>query len=121
VELTPDYRFPKAYRLTTSAQFQAVYACKKSVSDECLVVYAGPNNLPHPRVGFSVSKKFGAAVARNRMKRLLREAFRHVRQELPGGVDLVVIPRQRPSEPSQDQLRAALIRLAHQAARKLPS
>ena len=119
MDVTPDFRFPKKYRLKTPAEFKAVYDRKASAADALLVVYAGPNGFPHPRVGLSVSKKVGNAVARNRAKRLFREAFRHARAELPAGVDFIMIPRSVSVEPTHEQLKASLIRLAHQAARKL--
>jgi len=46
------------------------------------------------RLGITASRKVGNAVQRNRAKRLLREAFRCIRTELPSGIDLVVIVRQ---------------------------
>ena len=116
----PDARFPQRFRLKTPAQFQAVYDRKKSASDPVLLVFAGRNDLPHPRVGLSVSKKVGNAVMRNRFKRLFREAFRLTRTELPIGVDLILIPRPCPKPPSLDDVKTSLVKLAHQAARKLP-
>jgi ribonuclease P protein component len=113
-----DFRFPQRLRLKTPAQFQAVYARKKSAADGLLVVYAGPNGLPHPRVGLSVGKKVGGAVVRNRVKRLLREAFRLSRAELPAGVDLILIPRVGVT-PTLGHLQKSLVRLANQAAKKL--
>lgn len=114
-----DLRFPQNFRLKSPAQFKAVYDRKKSAADGLLIVYAGPNGLPHPRLGLSVSKRVGNAVVRNRVKRLFREAFRHARPDLPAGVDLVMIPRAVSVEPTHDMLKASLLRLAHQAARKL--
>jgi ribonuclease P protein component len=69
----------------------------------------------------SVSRKVGGAVVRNRYKRLFREAFRLTRREVPAGLDLVLIPRPRPSLPTLDELKASLVKLASQAARKLES
>jgi ribonuclease P protein component len=59
-----------------------------------MVVFGAENGLPYARLGLSVSRrKFGTAVARNRVKRLLREAFRLSKGELPVGIDLVIVPR----------------------------
>ena len=111
--------FPQSLRLKTLAEFQAVYDRKRSVSDALLVVYAKENELPHSRVGLSVSKKVGNAVARNRCKRLFREAFRLSQHDLPVGVDLILIPRNVGREPTVAELRDSLVKLARDAARKL--
>lgn len=119
MEPTPlPLTFPQARRMKTPAEFERVYARKRSASDGVLIVYAGENGLPHPRLGCSVSKKVGGAVVRNRYKRLFREAFRLTQHELPPGVDLIVIPRLG-SEPTFVAVRASLVKLAHQAARRL--
>jgi ribonuclease P protein component len=65
-----------------------------------LVVYALPNELAHARLGLSVPRRVGGAAARNRIKRLLREVFRHHQSDFPRGYDFVVnvqahTPRQR--------------------------
>jgi ribonuclease P protein component len=113
------FTFGKHLRLRTSAEFKRVYDRKRSASDGRLVVYACENDLPHPRVGLSVSRKVGNAVVRARYKRLYREAFRQLQHELPTGVDLVMIPRSSGSEPTLDEVKAALLALARQSAAKL--
>jgi ribonuclease P protein component len=115
---TPTFGFAKALRLKTPAEFKAVYDRKKSVSDGLLVVYAKENDLPHPRVGLSVSRKAGNAVVRNRYKRLFREAFRLLQHELPAGLDLILIPRSAATLPTLDAVKTSLRRLAGDAARK---
>ena len=116
--MTASFTFPQRLRLKTPAQFKAVYDKKRSVSDALLVVYAAANGLPHPRVGLSVSKKVGNAVVRNRWKRLLREAFRHLQHELPSGLDFVLVARPG-QEPTLDSLSASLKNLAADAARRV--
>jgi ribonuclease P protein component len=115
---SPRLTFPQSHRIKTPAEFDRCYARKKSASDNVLIVYACENELPHPRLGCSVSKKIGGAVLRNRYKRLFREAFRQLQHEMPSGIDLVVIPR--PGEgPTLDSVKGSLLKLAHQAFRKL--
>ena len=112
---------PLAFRphehLRRPADFQRVYDRRRSASDELLLVYVCENGLPHLRLGLSVSRKVGPATRRNRLRRLYREAFRLTRQEMPTGLDLVVIPRH--AEPSLEQLRLSLPRLVSQVARRL--
>ncbi|CAN5583901.1 hypothetical protein BH11PLA2_BH11PLA2_34890 [soil metagenome] len=89
---TATLKYPKSHRLRTTAEFKRVYDRKCSASNERLIVYALNNELGHPRLGCSVSRKAGNAVVRNRIKRLFREAFRQLQHELPD-VDLVLLPR----------------------------
>jgi ribonuclease P protein component len=89
--------FPRSHRLKRPAEFAAVYAARARQATGPLLIYAGPNNLGHWRLGLSVSRKVGTAPRRNRIKRLLREAFRTSRHELPVGCDWVIVVR--PHEP----------------------
>jgi len=58
-----------------------------------IVAFALPNGLAHLRMGLSVPRRVGTAPRRNRIKRLLREAYRTQRQDLPVGYDLVLVVR----------------------------
>ncbi len=81
-------------RLSRSAEFERVYRHGRSVANRQLVLYAFPNtSTQRPRLGLSVSRKVGGAVQRNKVKRLLREAFSHAEDELVAGQDIVVVAR----------------------------
>ena len=88
-----DQSFPKSFHLRSRGDFRLVYARRCSVGDNLVRLVGRLNELPHPRIGLSVSRDCGNAVRRNRWKRLLREAFRLSRQRLPADLDFVVIPR----------------------------
>ena len=85
-----SYTFPRTHRLTHEKQFDAVYAGKTRESRGPLTVFAIPNEVGHPRLGLSVPRRVGTAPRRNRIKRLLREAFRLLRHDWPRGYDVVV-------------------------------
>jgi ribonuclease P protein component len=88
-----DQRFPKSVRLRRQSEFDRVYDGNVFAADDVLVIRARRNQRNVSRLGLSVSRKVGNAVVRNRWKRLIREAFRKQRLELPGGMDLVVRPK----------------------------
>ena len=83
-----------------------------------MIVYGAENGRDHPRLGISISKKkVRKAHDRNRLKRLLREAFRLNKAALPAGVDLVVVPR-GPAL-TFDEANRALPSLAQAVGRRL--
>lgn len=88
-----NQRFPREARVRRQADFDRVYGGRAYAADDVLVVNGVQNGLDHSRLGLSVSRKVGNAVVRNRWKRLIREAFRKLRMELPVGFDFVVRPR----------------------------
>jgi ribonuclease P protein component len=82
-------------RLSRSAEFDRVYRQGRSVANRYLVLYAFPRDaVEEPvRIGLSVGRKVGGAVARNQLKRLLREACQLQAAALPAGHDIVVVAR----------------------------
>jgi ribonuclease P protein component len=81
-------------RLSRSADFDRVFRQGRSHAGRELVLYVFPRGeTDSPRLGLSVSRKVGGAVQRNRVKRLLREAFAAESERLPAGTDAVVVAR----------------------------
>jgi ribonuclease P protein component len=82
-------------RLSRSADFDRVYREGRSHATRHLVLYTFPRAEPDgdPRLGVSVGRRVGGAVERNRVKRVLREAFWAVAAELPDGHDFVLVAR----------------------------
>lgn len=82
--------------LKKPSEFSKVYKRGKSFADKNIVVYYMPNQLGITRVGFSISKKVGNSVVRNRVRRLIRESFR-VNFDFVGTYDIIFVARVRSS------------------------
>ena len=117
---------PKRGRLSRSAEFERVYRQGRSHGNRHLVLYTvprepgSPESGAEPRIGLSVSRKVGGAVDRNRVKRLLREAFAAEAARLPAGHDVVVVARPEARELAEREglegIRTALTELVDKAA-----
>jgi len=86
-------QFPKRERLQRNAQFRQVYAAGRRVEGRLAVLYALDTPAVARAVGVVTSRKIGGAVARNRARRLLREAYRLNQHQLKDHVQLVFVAR----------------------------
>jgi ribonuclease P protein component len=116
----------KRRRLSRSAEFERVYRQGRSKGNRYLVLYAFPraedessaDREAGPRLGLSVSRRVGGAVERNRVKRVLREAFWAEAERLPDTSDYVVVARPDARELAEREgmtgMRGALAELVGQ-------
>ncbi len=110
----------RRYRLRSNQEFQEVRRKGKSASNRLLVLCYYPNQLPYSRFGFSVSKRIGNAVTRNRVKRRLREAIRLKIDTIEPGWDLVLIARNPIRHANYQQMDDACARLLRRAQLFVP-
>lgn len=90
--------YRKRHRIRGSDEFDAVFAYKVRKSKGPITVFVMPNDHDEHRLGLSIGRRVGGAVERGRVKRMIREAFRHERGQLPmtsegRGFDIVVTAR----------------------------
>ena len=118
----PAATLPSAARLKSQHDFRAVYQRGRRAAGQWMTVVVLRRRPPTdgkvlapPRLGVSVSKDHGGAVRRNKLKRLLREAFRLERHRLPRGLDVVLIPRQRDLRFPLAAMRSEVVALVQRA------
>ncbi|NLP30470.1 MAG: ribonuclease P protein component [Clostridiales bacterium] len=79
--------------LRNKKDFSSIYNNGKSIGGKYLVVFYKKNGLLFNRRAFLASKKVGGSVQRNRARRLLRESYRHLEDDIKKGYDLIFIAR----------------------------
>lgn len=84
----------REYSLRRNKEFRYVYRRGKSVADRNLTLVYVITKTPHLKVGFSVSKKLGNSVERNRLKRRMKEAFFSMLDDVSKSCLIVFIPRE---------------------------
>ncbi len=95
-------------RLTRSTDFKRVRRFGKSFAHPLIVLVALPNESGETRIAVSAGRSVGGAVQRNRAKRLVREAIRPLRSEIPAGWNMVILSRHGLAEASLQETQAAL-------------
>jgi ribonuclease P protein component len=105
----------RAWRLKSESDVQRVWQQGGTWAHPLIVLRARANGLGQSRVAFVVSKKVGGAVARNRAKRLMREATRGRFPDTVQGYDLVLIGRNTIAQASLQEVSAAIDELLRRA------
>ncbi len=98
----------KQNRLKSSKSFDYIYRHGASYKNGLLVLFVVKSKIKEPKVGFSVGKKVGGSVERNKTKRRLREAFYKVFPSVKKGYNYVVVARSSVASASFEALSAAL-------------
>ncbi len=98
----------RSLRLRRASEIRRVYDEGRSWSHPLLAVVARPNGLAYTRLGFAASRSVGSAVVRNRARRLLREAARHLLPALAPGWDIMLIARAQIRGTCEQQVEGAL-------------
>ena len=87
------FKLNKESRLRKRSLFRKVYEEGRFVANKMMAMHFIPKPDHSRRIGFSAGKKLGGAVVRNRCKRRLRECYRLHQNEMPAGVDLIIVAR----------------------------
>jgi len=103
-----DSRFRRRSRLADKSSFSRVFEKADRSRDKMFTVLYRPNGTDEPRLGLAISKKnCRLATGRNRLKRIIRESFRHYQGQLPG-LDIVVLSQPAASRANNRALFGSL-------------
>ena len=111
--------FGREKRLLTPQQFKAVFdSASNKVPGKNVLLLARDNQFEHPRLGLVIGKKsVKLAVERNRIKRQIRESYRH-NQDILIGVDIVIVARRGIADLSNIELRQQFDKMWKRLARQ---
>ena len=102
-------RFAPAEHVRKRADFELIYKTVSKRSGRLMTMFTRERDAGVARLGIAATRKMGAAVERNRAKRLVREVFRH--HKPTGALDVVVVPRREMLDAPYDRLEAEFVAL----------
>jgi len=102
------YSFTKADRLLKRAEFLQLAQIGQAAHNSHFVAVFAPGDRNRPRIGITVSKKVGKAVTRTRIRRFIREYFRHNRHCIAGNWDINIIAKRRAADLSSAEAFSSL-------------
>lgn len=100
------HRAGQSFRLSSAEEFQRVYSRRLRQDLGWIIVHGAANDLLRTRLGLSIGVRVGNATRRVKVKRMIREAFRLTRKDMPCGLDIVVSARAHDARPLADYKRA---------------
>ncbi len=101
----------KMYRLRSNVEFKKVYKYGKNYWNRNLILYVNKNDLGYTRVGYSITKKIGNSVERNRIRRQMKEIYRLKFNLIKNNYDLIFIPKKNVVDLPYDKLESAMIHI----------
>ncbi len=106
------HNFPKAERIRERQEFTEIFNHSQKTHSSHLILFRRSNSRQSARVGITASRKVGIAVVRNRIKRLIREYYRHHKADFMSGFDYSLVVKKSFSRLSrsaaEDELKAIL-------------
>lgn len=103
-----NFSFTKANRILKRNEFIQLSKFGRKLQNECFIVYYAPGRFDRSRLGVTVTRKYGRAVKRNRMKRLIREYFRLNRHLILGEWDINIIAKREAADLSSEKIFGSL-------------
>lgn len=101
----------KMYRLRSNMEFKKVYKNGKNYWNRNLILYVKKNDLGYSRVGYSITKKIGNSVVRNKIRRQMKEIYRLKFNLIKSNYDLIFIPKKNVVDISFKELESAMIHI----------
>ncbi|MBR3917826.1 MAG: ribonuclease P protein component [Clostridia bacterium] len=109
------------FTLKKNNEFRTVYKKGRFKAGRFIVMYVMPNKKEFNRIGITTGKRFGNSVQRNRMKRLIREAYRLSRNQVKKGYDIIFMARasERKSDSPNKKLKAVSVPSYHDVEKEM--
>ncbi|HLR21681.1 MAG TPA: ribonuclease P protein component [Tissierellaceae bacterium] len=105
----------KRYRLRKNIEFRKIYDHGKNYWNRNLVLYVKRNKLKKTRVGYTITKKVGNAVTRNRLRRRMKEIYRLNYSDIKEGYDLIFICKKNTVNLSYKELESSMVHIMKMA------
>ena len=101
----------KENRLRSNMEFKRIYSRGKNYWNRNLILYVKKNNINVTRIGYSITKKIGNSVVRNKIRRRMKEICRLRFHQLKDGYDLIFIPKKNVVDLSYKELESAMLHI----------
>ncbi len=105
----------KKFRLRKNMEFRKVYSHGKNYWNRNLTLYVKKNNIDETRVGYTITKKIGNSVVRNKLRRRMKEIYRLNFHRIETGYDLVFVPKRNIVNLSYEKLDSSMIHIMRKA------